>query len=98
MTEKKRVMGSDLRKSDAHAISRKEYGEVPELAEKDFARGVWHKAGKPLRGRPKAEAPKKLVSLRLDPDVIEHFRESGPGWQRRINDILRKAARLKKTA
>ena len=42
------------------------------------------------RGRQKAPT-KKLVSLRLDPDVIEHFRSQGRGWQSRINDTLRKA-------
>jgi uncharacterized protein (DUF4415 family) len=48
-----------------------------------------------------AEAPPKKnavpgvkdqVSLRIDQDVLEHFREGGPGWQDRINDALRKAA------
>jgi uncharacterized protein (DUF4415 family) len=87
-------MGSDMTKSDAHVITRAEYDEAPELTDTDFARGTWHKAGKPLRGRPKADSPKKLVSLRLDPDVIEHFRGTGPGWQRRINDVLRKAGKL----
>ncbi len=41
------------------------------------------------RGRPKSDAPKKLVSLRLDQDVIERFRATGPGWQSRINETLR---------
>jgi uncharacterized protein (DUF4415 family) len=49
------------------------------------------------RGRQKAPT-KNLVSLRLDPDVIEHFRKGGPGWQSRINEALRKAARLKRKA
>ena len=98
MTERKRVTGSDMKKSDSHAITREEYREIPELTEADFARGAWHKAGKPMRGRPKANSTKTLVSLRLDPDVIEHFRRGGPGWQRRINETLRKAARLKSTA
>ena len=35
---------------------------------------------------------KEQVSLRIDQDVLEHFREGGPGWQERINDALRKAA------
>ncbi len=30
----------------------------------------------------------------LAPDVAAHFRASGPGWQKRINEILRKAADL----
>jgi uncharacterized protein (DUF4415 family) len=35
---------------------------------------------------------KQLVSLRIDQDVLEHFQASGPGWQERINEALRKAA------
>ena len=40
------------------------------------------------RGRPPAEAPKKQVTLRLDADVVAHFKSSGKGWQTRINDTL----------
>jgi uncharacterized protein (DUF4415 family) len=43
------------------------------------------------RGRPRAASPKRLVSLRLDVEVLEHFRASGPGWQRRLNDALKKS-------
>ena len=42
-------------------------------------------------GRPIAENPKRQVTLRLDPDVLERFRASGKGWQSRINAELRKA-------
>ncbi|TPN92808.1 BrnA antitoxin family protein [Mesorhizobium sp. B1-1-5] len=48
------------------------------------------------RGRPALDNPKKQVTLRLDSDVIARFRAGGPGWQSRINDILRKAAGLQK--
>lgn len=41
------------------------------------------------RGPQKAPT-KKLVSLRLSPDVIEHFKSKGPGWQTRIDATLRK--------
>ena len=34
---------------------------------------------------------RELVSLRIDQDVLEFFRASGPGWQERINEALRKA-------
>jgi uncharacterized protein (DUF4415 family) len=48
------------------------------------------------RARGAQKAPvKKLVSLRLDPDVLEKLRESGPGWQSRANAVLRKAVGLK---
>lgn len=35
---------------------------------------------------------KEQVTLRVDQDVLEFFREGGPGWQDRINEALRKAA------
>lgn len=39
------------------------------------------------RGPQKAPV-KDRVGLRLDHDVVEHFRATGPGWQSRINDLL----------
>jgi uncharacterized protein (DUF4415 family) len=75
--------------------------ENPEWTKEDFARtrpacevvpeivAAYRRA----RG-PQKRPTKRLVSLRLDPDVIEHFRAHGPGWQARINTTLRKAARL----
>jgi uncharacterized protein (DUF4415 family) len=42
-------------------------------------------------GRPRATEPKQLVSLRLDQDIVAHFKNSGAGWQTRINKVLRKA-------
>jgi uncharacterized protein (DUF4415 family) len=47
------------------------------------------------RGRPPLDAPKQAVKLRLDPEVLAYFRSTGPGWQTRINDTLRRAARRK---
>jgi len=41
------------------------------------------------RGRPKAAAPKQAINIRLSPDVLIHFRATGPGWQSRINEVLR---------
>jgi uncharacterized protein (DUF4415 family) len=35
---------------------------------------------------------RELVSLRIDRDVLEYFQESGPGWQDRINEALKKVA------
>lgn len=32
---------------------------------------------------------KTLLSLRVDPDVIEWFKAAGPGWQSRMNAALR---------
>lgn len=40
------------------------------------------------RGRPKLEAPKIEVKIRLDANIVEHLRGSGPGWQTRVNAAL----------
>ncbi len=45
-------------------------------------------------GRPRADRPKRQLTLRLDAEVIEHFRATGDGWQGRMNAALRKAAGL----
>jgi uncharacterized protein (DUF4415 family) len=42
--------------------------------------------------KPALPNAKELVSLRIDRDVLEHFQETGQGWQDRINEALRKAA------
>lgn len=46
------------------------------------------------RGRPALETPKKQVTLRLDAEVLDKLRASGPGWQSRVNDMLKKAVGL----
>jgi len=43
------------------------------------------------RGRPPVEKPKKLVTLRLDQDVIEKFQKTGKQWRARMNDALKRA-------
>lgn len=49
------------------------------------------------KGRgPNKNPTKKLVSLRLSPDVLEHFKSKGPGWQGKIDEALRKAAGVKR--
>jgi uncharacterized protein (DUF4415 family) len=55
----------------------------PELAEK---------MRKNLGGRPPLARPKRAVSIRLDQDVIDKFKASGPGWQSRINEVLKQSA------
>jgi uncharacterized protein (DUF4415 family) len=45
------------------------------------------------RGRPKAATRKVAISLRVDAEVLEHFKRAGGGWQTRMNETLRRAAR-----
>lgn len=63
--------------------------EVPEL-DRNWIEGADYYEGKRLvrRGRPKLEKPKRLLSLRLPPDVIANWKASGPGWQTRMAEAL----------
>ena len=74
----------------------------PEWTEEDFKKArpfaeVFPELAESIRrarGRPAVEKPKRQISLRLDPDVIDAFKATGKGWQGRINEVLRKAAKL----
>ena len=48
---------------------------------------------KPGQRGPQKKPTKNQITLRLDNDVVEHFKATGPGWQGRINSVLRDAAR-----
>lgn len=88
MKEKKKSLGSDLKKVDAHIIQPHEYDELPMLTEEMLARGAWYRHGKPV-GRPTKANKKVSVHLRLDPDIMQAFKATGAGWQSRMNDVLR---------
>jgi uncharacterized protein (DUF4415 family) len=45
---------------------------------------------KALRGRPKADSKKLLVSIRYSPEVIEYFKSTGEGWQSKMDGVLRR--------
>ncbi len=75
--------------SDNPRLTKKQLAAAKPFAEvfPDLAESI-----KRARGRPPMATPtKKHVSLRLDPDVLEKFKATGPGWQGRINEALRKA-------
>ncbi|HTV70513.1 MAG TPA: BrnA antitoxin family protein [Rhizobiaceae bacterium] len=43
------------------------------------------------RGRPKIEAPKQAVTLRLDPATLEKFKATGKDWRAKMSEALDKA-------
>ena len=43
---------------------------------------------KSVRGRPKSENKKLLVSVRYSPEVLTYFRSTGEGWQGRMDGVL----------
>lgn len=69
-----------------------------ELTGDDFARMkpaselTPHIVERAARRRGPQKAPtKERITIRLDADIAAHFRATGPGWQTRLNDILRQA-------
>jgi hypothetical protein len=69
--------------------------EAPHLDREWFERGEIREGDRIIRpGRPKTETPKEAVNIRLDADLVAHYRATGPGWQSRINEALRRAAKL----
>ena len=45
---------------------------------------------KALRGRPRSESKKQLVSVRYSPEVIAYFKSTGEGWQSLMDSVLRR--------
>lgn len=43
------------------------------------------------RGRPPVAVARPMLSMRVDPDVLEKLRASGKGWQTKVNALLREA-------
>lgn len=74
--------------------------DAPELLDGFFKTGEMRHGDKIVRrGRPPLGAvAKKSVTLRLDDDVLTAYRETGDGWQSRINADLRKIRKLGKAS
>ena len=89
------VPGRGYTKDDWNAVSdNPEWTEEAFRNAKPFAEVFPELAESIRRGRPALDNPKKQVTLRLDDEVVSRFRATGPGWQSRINTILRKAVGL----
>jgi uncharacterized protein (DUF4415 family) len=56
--------------------------DAPRTYPEDWANAVMHK-GLPVPFR------KKQIALRIDEDVLEWFKAQGPGYQTRMNAVLR---------
>lgn len=74
--------------------------DAPEWTDEMFARAQISVGGKVIReatgtltkrGRPPVgDERKQQVTLRLAPKVIRYFKQSGDGWQTRLNETLEK--------
>ena len=65
--------------------------EAPEITDNWVAEADLRRGSKLVRrGRPKLPNPRRLLSLRLPPEVIAGWKASGPGWQTRMAELLAK--------
>jgi uncharacterized protein (DUF4415 family) len=66
--------------------------EAPEITKEWVAEAELRRGAKLVRrGRPRTPNPKQLLSLRLPPEVIAGWKATGPGWQTRMADLLKKS-------
>ena len=61
--------------------------DCPPMTDQQLAELVPFKA---LLGRPRSPNKKLLLSVRYSPEVVKFFRSTGPGWQTRVDQVLRR--------
>ena len=89
MNENKKYIMSDLEKIDKMKDEDIDYSDIPALDDSFFTRETI--------GLPRA---KDAITLRVDHEVLEWFRNQGKGYQTRMNAVLKmyvKNHRLQKT-
>lgn len=70
--------GTDWKRLDRMKDSEIDYSDIPPLGEDFFKNAVlWIPPGK------------KMVSIRIDEDVLNWFKKKGKGYQTKINEVLR---------
>ena len=68
--------------------------DSPEWTQEMFETADLYRGGVLVRrGRPLGSGSRELVSLRLDKETLAAFKATGPGWQSRINDVLKHSAK-----
>ncbi|MEW6366837.1 MAG: BrnA antitoxin family protein [Acidobacteriota bacterium] len=73
---------TDWARVDATKDEDIDLSDSPEITPEMFARALVRRGLKPIRR-------KSLLTVRLDDDILEWFRSQGPGYQTRINSLLR---------
>ena len=82
---------TDWKRVDALEDRKIDFSDMPELTPEMFARAVARRGLKPIPG-------KRQLTIRIDSDVLEWYRRQGPGYQTRINALLRAYMQERKNA
>ena len=65
--------------------------EAPEITDKWIAEAnLYHGRKLVRRGRPVGSGQKTQTTLRISKEVLEFFRATGPGWQARMDNALKR--------
>jgi uncharacterized protein (DUF4415 family) len=72
---------TDWARIDAMKDEEIDFSDIPEVTPEMFAKSIVRRGLKPLT--------KSQLTLRLDSDVIDWFKQQGPGWQTQMNALLR---------
>jgi len=59
-----------------------DFSDIPELTPEMFARAIVRRGLKPV-------LRKQQLTIRVDSDVLDWYKKQGPGYQTRINSLLR---------
>jgi uncharacterized protein (DUF4415 family) len=82
-TSKKSQIGeTDLKRLDAMKDEDIDFSDIPEITPEMFAHAV-------VRRNFKVIPRKKQLTLRVDSDVVDWYKNQGRGYQTRINSLLR---------
>ena len=73
---------TNWKRVDALKDDRIDFSDTPELTPEMFARAVVRRGLKPV-------PRKEQLTIRVDSDVLEWYKRQGPGYQTRINALLR---------
>jgi uncharacterized protein (DUF4415 family) len=73
---------TNWKRLEALRDDRIDFSDTPELTPEMFARAVVRRGLKPV-------PRKQQLTIRVDSDVLEWYKDQGPGYQTRINALLR---------
>lgn len=79
-------------KKQAGAATLVDADDAPELTDEFFAQAELSEGDRVIRrarGRPRLADAKRQVTIRLEPDLLDRLRATGPGWQTRLNEAVR---------
>ena len=78
MSVSKKIIRENVRRIDQIKEEDIDYSDIPPVDDSFFTRATIN-----------IPKPKKSITLRIDPEVLEWFQKQGKGYQTKINAILK---------